>query len=90
MIVIDFQPFLIINDTGFVEFVTELVHRYNLSCANNLSNALLSKYYKLAKAKLDDILKDCTSSNVMEKAVAAVITDGKNLRPAIKLHGIPD
>lgn len=30
-----------------------------------------------------------TPNSVMEKAVAAVIIDGKNLRAAAKFHGIP-
>lgn len=56
MVVLDFQPFSIVEDEGFVKFVSALDDRYSLPGRFTLSNTLLNKYYKEAKQEMVKIL----------------------------------
>lgn len=57
MICTDFQPFSVVNDSGFITFVHALDPRYELPSPNTVSTTLLDKYYKQTKLKMGDILK---------------------------------
>lgn len=58
MIVLDFQPFSIVNDEGFVKFVYALDPRYKIPCRFTVSNLLLNKYYSEAKKQMAKILSE--------------------------------
>lgn len=54
----DFQPFSIVDDIGFQEFVYELDPRYPIPSRGTLTNVLLPKTYQQARLKLGALLKE--------------------------------
>lgn len=64
LIIKDFQPFSLVEDKGFREFVTTLNSGYKLPTRKTLSNVLLPAVYEEIRLKVSDILKDVTSVTV--------------------------
>jgi len=57
MIARDFQPFSIIQDTGFRDFVNKLNPRYKIISRKKLTEKLLPEYFGVAVNTLNDMLK---------------------------------
>lgn len=58
MIVSDFQPFSIVEDKGFREFVQELDPRYELPSRKHVSTSLLTQNYNACMKKLKNQLSN--------------------------------
>lgn len=56
MIVVDYKPFLVADNSGFVSLINELYYRYTLHSWITWSNELLL-YYKEVQKNLSDLLK---------------------------------
>ena len=57
MIARDFQPFSIVEDAGFCDFVNKLNPRYKIISRKKLTEKLLPEYFGVAVNTLNDMLK---------------------------------
>jgi hypothetical protein len=58
MIACDFQPFAIVNDSGFKDLVKALDPKYSLPSKTTVRNKLLPEFVNEQRRKLEDILHE--------------------------------
>jgi hypothetical protein len=58
MIACDFQPFSIVNDSGFKDLVKALDPKYSLPSKTTVRNKLLPEFVNEQRRKLEDILHE--------------------------------
>ena len=74
MIVLDYQPFSLLKDKGFREFVKVAEPRYQIPTRNTFSDDIISNMYIKEKKRLQQIINsDVTNGNVHSLAFT---TDG--------------
>lgn len=59
IVVVDYQPFSVVDNSGFVRLINDLYYRYTLPSRITLSNELLPLYYKEAQKNLSDLTENC-------------------------------
>ena len=75
MIVLDFQPFSIVTDTGFREFVTALDPSYRIPSRNMITTELLPAAYNNAKDRVKDMLADAEAVTLTTDSWTSLTTE---------------
>ncbi|XP_075162786.1 E3 SUMO-protein ligase ZBED1-like [Haematobia irritans] len=95
MIATDIQPFSIVDDIGFREFVKCLDHRYEVPCRAQLQKVHMVNFYSDLKTKLENVLgkveycaitTDCWTSRGNEGYITVTchfLTDNFSLKSAV-------
>ncbi|XP_072400765.1 E3 SUMO-protein ligase ZBED1-like [Diabrotica undecimpunctata] len=64
LIIKDFQPFSIVEDNGFKDFILTLNPAYKLPTRKTLSNVLLPAVFEEVRLKVSDVLKEVVSITI--------------------------
>ena len=75
MIAVDFQPYQIVENQGFREFVEELDPRYDLMCRQTLTNRIVPQVFDLCKQATRGILDTIEYASITSDGWSSVSND---------------
>jgi len=75
MVAVDFQPYQIVENQGFREFVEELDPRYDLMCRQTLTNRIVPQVFDLCKQATRGILDTIEYASITSDGWSSVSND---------------